>query len=152
MKRIFSLNIRNLHHFSVKSPWNIFCIQCNPTSKCLQCRFVYQSWPVVCKWVYDIRCISPKYPSYTKKNEVHIIQLGGSIFKNRISYFGYLLQFRIWSDMGGWVGEKWAKKSDIICGWPLMQILYSRLIISWNGFHCRHAFLIAWSSTLLLLH
>ena len=21
--------------------------------------------------------------------------------------------------MGGWVGQKWPKKSDIICGWPL---------------------------------
>ena len=27
--------------------------------------------------------------------------------------------------MGGWVGQKWPKKSDIIYGWPLRNIAYS---------------------------
>ena len=39
--------------------------------------------------------------------------------ENLISPIKNELYIRKKSDMGGWVGKKWPKKWDIICGWPL---------------------------------
>ena len=47
--------------------------------------------------------------------------VGGYVLENLISPIKNELYTSEKSDMGGWVGQKWPKKSDIICGWPLME-------------------------------
>ena len=62
--------------------------------------------------------------------EITCFRLWGA-FTYDIQSLGWWVGLKIWtspiknelytkkkSDMGGWVGQKWPKKSDIICGWP----------------------------------
>ena len=44
--------------------------------------------------------------------------VGGYVSEDLISLIKNELYTMKKSDMGGWVGQKWPKKSDIICGWP----------------------------------
>ena len=60
--------------------------------------------------------------------------VGGYVLENLISPIKNELYTSEKSDMGGWVGQKWPKKSDIICGWPLI-ITIKHVFAFWDNLH-----------------